>query len=227
MTVGVIATEFDEKANAGLPGPLPVGERIVWQGNPRAAAIARHSLKVRWIAGYFAVMLAWLVVTGLYFARAPFDIAMSLAIMALAGGLVIGLAHWLAWGVARTTTYTITTRRIVMRFGIALPKAFNLPYSQIESVDVRERGHGLGEIALRFKPGIKLNWFIFWPHVRGLRMGRMEPQLIGIADIGTVASLLATQLHANFGRTQHPGALHDVHVDRGEGTAVPFPQAAE
>ena len=226
MTAGVIATEFDEKAHAGLPGPLPRGEHIVWQGKPAAAAVARHALKVRWIAGYFAVMLAWLVVTGFYFERAPVDIVMSLAIMALAGAVVVGLASWLAWGVARTTTYTITTRRVVMRFGIALPKAFNLPYAQIESVDVRERGDGLGEIALRFKPDIRLNWFIFWPHVRGLRMGRMEPQLIGVENIGAVASLLSTQLHAHFGRTQHPGTMHDVHVDGGD-TIVPYPQAAE
>lgn len=225
MTVGVIATEFDEKAYAGLPGPLPAGEHIVWQGRPAARAIARDKLKTRWIGGYFALMLVWLLATGFYFERAAVDVAISLMIMALAGGVVLGLARWFAWGVHKTSLYTITTRRVVMRFGIALPKAFNLPFAQIESVDVRADKNGNGDIALRFKPDIRLNWFIFWPHVRGLRMGRMEPQMIGIEDVADVADRLSTQLHAHFARNhrvEQPATAAD-----DDSPMVPFPQAAE
>lgn len=222
---GLIALEFDEKAHGGLPGPLPAGEHIVWQGSPDAGAIARHPFKMRWVIGYFGLMLAWLVVTGLYFERAAADIAMSLVIMAGAGAAVAGLIAWYARAVRRTTVYTITNRRVVMKFGVALPTAFNLPFAEFESVDVRERGNGSGDIALRFKPGVRLAWLVFWPHVRGFRVARTEPQMIGIADVGAVAGLLATQLHAHMARTHAPdrdAARADI-----EGLAVPLPQAAE
>ena len=35
---------------------------------------------------------------------------------------------------ARATVYTITTRRLVMRIGVALPTTFNLPFKQIGEV---------------------------------------------------------------------------------------------
>lgn len=221
---GAIALEFDEKAHGGLPGPLPAGEHIVWQGNPDADAIARHVLKVRWVAGYFAVMLAWLVVTGFYFERAADDIAISLLIMAGAGGVVVGLIFWYARAVHRSAVYTITNRRVVMKFGVALPTAFNLPYTEFESVDVLERGDGSGDIALRFKPDVRLAWLVFWPHVRGFRMARTEPQLVGIDDVAAVAKLLAQQLHAHVARTHATDGTVRSAVD---GIAVPYPQAAE
>jgi hypothetical protein len=221
---GFIAPEFDEKAHGGLPGPLPAGEHIVWQGSPRAAGIARHVLKTRWIAGYFGIMLVWLVATGLYFGRAVDDIIMSLVIMTLAGAVVIGLARWYAGAVARATVYTITEKRVVMKFGVALPTAFNLPFAEIESVDVLERADGSGNIALRFQPDVRLAWLVFWPNVRGFRMARTEPQLICIDDVTEVAGLLATQLHANAARTQRPTGAAEQAMD---GTLMPFPEAAE
>lgn len=221
---GFIAPEFDEKAHGGLPGPLPAGEHIVWQGSPQPAGIARHVLKTRWIAGYFGVMLAWLLATGFYFGRAGDDIVMSLVIMTLAGAIVIGLARWYAGAVARATVYTITEKRVVMKFGVALPTAFNLPFTEIESVDVLPRADGSGNIALRFQPDVRLAWLVFWPHVRGFRMARTEPQMICIDDVAGVADLLATQLHANLARTHRPAGAMEPTV---EGMAMPFPEAAE
>jgi hypothetical protein len=221
---GFIAPEFDEGANNGLPGPLPAGEHIIWQGSPNARAVGRHVMKTRWIAGYFGVMLAWLLITGFYFGRAADDIFVSLAIMAAAGAIVIGLFEWYAWGVHKTTIYTITTRRVVMKFGVALPTAFNLPFSEIEAVDVRERSNGSGDIALRFKPDVRLAWLVFWPHVRGLRLGRPEPQMIGVDDISEVVGLLSTQLHAHLARTH---TVAEAQVTTVEGDFAAFPQAAE
>ncbi len=49
----------------------------------------------------------------------------------LAGIAAVGLLHLLAWGSARTTIYTLTNRRIVMRIGMAVPKCINLPLTEI------------------------------------------------------------------------------------------------
>ena len=103
---GFIAPEFDEGANNGLPGPLPAGEHIIWQGRPNARAVGRHVMKTRWIAAYFGVMLAWLLITGFYFGRAADDIVVSLVIMAAAGAIAEAL------GVTRQAVHKRFARRV-------------------------------------------------------------------------------------------------------------------
>ena len=50
----------------GVDEPLPDGETLLWQGSPATGPLARHALRVRWIAGYFLVLalFAGLGVTG-------------------------------------------------------------------------------------------------------------------------------------------------------------------
>ncbi len=226
---GFVAPDFDNEPIPGLPGMLPVGETIVWQGKPETNEVWVHVFKARWIAAYFAAMLGWLLVTGLYFGRGSDDIIMSLIIMAAAGAAVLGIFRAFAAGVHRTTVYTITNRRVVMRIGIALPTAFNLPFCEMESADVLKRANGSGNIALRFKPDIRLNWAVFFPHVRGLKMSRTEPQMIGLADVVTAADILALQLHADIAR-RHTDAMptaHDVTPNLAVIGPDTFQQAAE
>ena len=49
----------------------------------------------------------------------------------IAGALGIGLLMLYAWAVARTTVYTLTDKRVVLRIGVALNKCINLPLTQI------------------------------------------------------------------------------------------------
>jgi hypothetical protein len=56
---------------------------------------------------------------------------------AAAGGVRTGIAGRLAWLSARTTVYTITDKRVVMRIGIVLSLTFNLPLRQIESAGLK------------------------------------------------------------------------------------------
>ncbi len=53
--------------------------------------------------------------------------------MATAAILILSL---LAYLIARTTIYSITSRRVVMRFGVALPMTVNIPFKAIRSADV-------------------------------------------------------------------------------------------
>ncbi|MEL6818317.1 MAG: photosynthetic complex putative assembly protein PuhB [Pseudomonadota bacterium] len=198
--VGYVAPDYDNEPVPGLPGPLPQGEHIVWQGSPVARRIANQVLKLRWIVGYFAVLTAWLLVSGVYLGRTVESIIISMLIMMLAGALVSGFLWLIARSVARSTIYTITNRRIVMRYGIVLPTAFNLPYSEFESVNARVRPDGSGDIALRFRDDVRLAWLIFWPHVRGFRMARTEPQLTGLDNADAAAEHLKTQLSVHLAR---------------------------
>lgn len=198
---GFVAPDFEREEVFGLPGPLPEGERLVWQGSPDRKLVARHVLRVRWLMGYFAVMVGWLVVTGIYFERDAAAFVTSIMAMVLAALLIWGLVQWLSWGIAKTTRYSITTRRVVMRFGIALPKAFNLPFAEMEAADAFKNADGSGGIALRFKPDIRLAYLVFFPHVRAFRFRNPEPQMIALADVATPSAALGEQFRAHMART--------------------------
>ena len=53
------------------------------------------------------------------------------------GAAAVGVLSLLAWALARSTIYTITRPRVVLRFGVALPMSVNLPLRLVESADLR------------------------------------------------------------------------------------------
>jgi len=175
-------SEHDFEPIRGLPGNLPVGEQILWQGSPDSWAFARSALNTRWIAGYFAVLVVWALVRGTL---------MGVLLTAGLGAVAIGLALIFAMLVARTTVYTITSRRVVLRIGIALSKCINLPLSQLASADLRGHGQGFGDIALVPVVRSGIGYAMLWPHARPLRLNEPQPMLRAIPDAAGVAAVLA------------------------------------
>ncbi|MET0313776.1 MAG: PH domain-containing protein, partial [Hansschlegelia sp.] len=92
----------------GLPGPLPAGERILWQGSPDWRALALRAFHGREVAAWFAALAAWRFWSA-WSDGASFVIASKSALtilpVALAG---LGLLALLAWGAARCAVYTVT-----------------------------------------------------------------------------------------------------------------------
>ena len=132
--------EFDDSGVTGLPGPLPSGERIVWQGSPDWRVLARTAFKARWIAAYFALLVLWGLATGAF---------VGAAITVGAGIGCVALLHLLAWLTARATVYTVTDRRIVLRIGVALPMCINVPMGAVETARLALGAGGSGDIALK------------------------------------------------------------------------------
>lgn len=186
-------TEYDDEPIPGLPGRLPPGERILWQGSPEWHALARTAFHTRLIAAYFAA----LAVIALGFALASgqyVGVGMTVA-LGVAG---VALLHLLAWGSARTTIYTLTNRRVVMRIGIAVPKCINLPLSMIGAVDLNVRADATGDLPLTPIGTPKLGYLALWPHARPLKIARPQPMLRAVPEAATVAALVArTCLAAN------------------------------
>ena len=58
-------TEYEVEPIPGLPGLLPPGEQILWQGSPDGRALARSAFHVRIVAGYFAILSAWALASAL------------------------------------------------------------------------------------------------------------------------------------------------------------------
>jgi hypothetical protein len=109
----------------------------------------------------------------------------------LLGALGVALFCLFAWLIARTTTYTITQKRIVLTYGMALPKSLNLPFSAIESADMKLHADGTGDIALRLPAAKRLSYLLLWPHVRAGAQGRAQPVLRCIPAPNEASEILA------------------------------------
>jgi Bacterial PH domain len=177
-----VSEEHEIEPVPGLPGLLPEGEHIIWQGAPVRSRLARTALHTRTVALYFAA----LVIFGLAIQ------AWTGALMTLAAGLtVLALLEAFAWASARSTIYTLTNRRVVIRAGVALPTCINVPLSLIESADLRTHDDGTGDIPMKLKRGNELGYAQLWPHARPLHINHAQPMLRSIPEAGRVAALLA------------------------------------
>jgi hypothetical protein len=183
--------EHEFEAAHGLPEHLPRGERILWQGVPDWRLLAVQVFHVRAIAIYFAVLLGWRAANVLYDGGGASQALLAVALLAPLAVLALALLCVLAWLSARTTVYTLTNRRVVMRVGIVLSITFNLPLRQVESAGLRSLKGGLGDIALTLAPGERIAYLHLWPHVRPWQLKRTQPMLRCVADAAAVGRLLS------------------------------------
>jgi hypothetical protein len=175
--------EHEWEAAPGLPSALPPGERVVWQGAPDWRSLAIHAFHVKKVAIYFALMLAVQAINltapeggaGMKPLTVvdwkPLVVAASLYALALA--LLLGTA-WLS---ARSTLYTLTNKRVVMRIGIVLTLTFNLPFKRIAAASLKPYKKGMGDIALALNPEDRIGWAHLWPHQRAWHISQPQPTL--------------------------------------------------
>ena len=89
----------------------------------------------------------------------------------------LGVLTWLAWMTARTTLYTLTSKRVVMRIGIVLTLTFNLPLRQLAAAGVKPLPDGHGDIALTLAGEDRIAWLNLWPHARPWVLKHPQPCL--------------------------------------------------
>lgn len=176
----------------GIDEPLPEGETLLWEGRPDARALARHVLRIRWIAGYFAILAALAAVT----AGTGSPVTARVTWILVLGALVALMAAGYAVLTARASIYAITDRRVVMRIGAAFPAVFNLPFAKVGGAEVRSFSDGSGEIALEVRGSGRIGYVYLWPHARPLRLARPQPMLRGLAPVAPVAEILKRALTA-------------------------------
>jgi hypothetical protein len=187
----VVGREYEFDAQYGLPEALPAGERLLWQGAPDWRALARRVFHVNKVAAYFALLLAWRVAGVLADGGGVHEALASLTwlvpLFALALGLLLLLARW----TAGSTVYTLTNQRVVLRIGIVLTVAYNLPLKRIESADLHGVRGGCADIALTLERDTRIAWLHLWPHARPWRVARPQPMLRALRDAPAVSALLA------------------------------------
>jgi hypothetical protein len=183
-------TEIDYEPIPGVPDGLPEGERVLWQGKPEWRALAREVFHLRWVSAYLGIFATARLIASLEDGQG----LVGLAKFAAAAGLSVaclGLLMGIAWLNARATTYTITSRRVILRIGVAIPMTWNLPFKRIASADLTVREPNDGDIVLRVAEPDKIAWLQLWPHVAPFQLSRARPTLRAIAAPERVSSLLA------------------------------------
>lgn len=204
--------DFDTEPIAGLPATPPRDEAILWQGSPEWSTVARRVMHLDLVAAYFGLMLAWRIGPGRPAGQTINELISTLLPFLALALLAMGILALLAWGVGRTTIYTITSRRVVMRFGVALPITYNIPFAKIAAAGVRDLGRGRGDIAIELAAGERIAYLVLWPHVRPWRLRSPQPMLRGLADAGAVGAILSSALAKDGGVTQPariPAAARD------------------
>lgn len=193
--------EHDDEPIRGLPGYLPQGEAIVWQGAPDWRVLALTAFRTPWVAGYFALLALWSVMGSGSRSGLMFTLGFAATALIL---LVV-----LAWASARTTVYTLTTRRIVLRIGIAVPTCVNLPLRLVGAVDLAAHARGTGDIALAVSAPMRLGVLALWPHARPFHFARPQPTLRAVPGAADIARLIAAHCVAVQGAgaiAPHPAA---------------------
>jgi hypothetical protein len=176
----------------GLPEELPPGETILWQGQPQFWSLARRAYHLVGLSAYFALVLGWLFVNASPSGLSSVMLAVGLALTALC------LFATLAWLACRTSVYTITSQRVVMRIGIALQINLNLPFTHISSAQLKTYRDGTGDIPLQLAGDQRIAYFLLWPHARPWHVRAPQPALRSLADVEEVAGLLTRALRASL-----------------------------
>ncbi|GLI94837.1 photosynthetic complex putative assembly protein PuhB [Methylocystis echinoides] len=175
-----------------LPEDIPPGERILWHGRPNWIALFRGAYRADFVAGYFILLATWNAIDASGAGAAACVIAAARALTI--GVAALSLLALLAWASARTALFVITSRRVVMKIGVALQVFYNLPFSQIRSADLRVESDGTGEVTLQLTAGKRIGYLHLWPFARPFHFADPEPALRGMAQARQVGEILGRAL---------------------------------
>jgi Bacterial PH domain len=188
------AHEYEFEDVPGLPGYLPKSEKLLWQGRPQWRSFLVHALHIRWVWAYFGAIMAWRFVSALADGLGLHGAIVSAAWLGLLGLILTAILVGFAVATARMTIYSITSKRIVMRYGIAIQMAINVPFSRIASVGLKTFDDGTGEIPVTIAGDDRFAFLVLWPNARRWEFSNPAPMLRSIPDAGAVAKIMADAL---------------------------------
>jgi hypothetical protein len=191
--------DFEFEPVRGLPALLPEGERLLWQGAPRWSSLAIRGYHVRKVAVYFSLLVLYRVAVGIHDSHTLAAIALSCAFLITLGAVATGVLSLLAYLTSRSTVYSITNHRVLLRHGIAVPMTMNVPFNVIEAAELKMFSDNSGDIALRVIASERVGYLITWPHLRPGFVTRPQPSLRALADASAAAQILGQALASDAG----------------------------
>ena len=188
--------DFEVEPIPGLPEELPAGEELLLQGAPEWWRAAWTIFPLRLIGAYFLALAVWRLAGVLNGTVGIAEALVSVLWLGVPAAVTFGILMLVAWLIGRTTVYSITSRRVVIRAGIALPMTTNIPFSIVEGAALKSYADGSGDIPLSLAKAQRVGYLALWPHVRPWRLSHPQPMLRAVADCDRVAERLAGALCA-------------------------------
>ena len=195
-------------------GPGGPPERVLWEGRPTWPSILRHVFHLRALTLYFVAVVIWQIVDAMSAGEPANNLLAStvgFAGLALGCLAILSMMAWLIW---RTTTYLITDRRIVLRFGVALPATLDVPLNLVQNASVTVHSDGTGDIAFELPKDQRIAPLLLWPHLKPWQLTKPEPMLRGIDNPEQVAELFANALSAHTSPQQSTVAIEEGLMER-------------
>ena len=180
--------EHEFEAQLGLPEALPADEHILWQGSPDWISLGVEAFHLRTLAIYFTLMF---LLQLSYISGQPgdLDIKPLLITASLIAMTMAALGTW-AWMSAKTSMYTITNKRVVMRVGLVFSLTFNLPLRKITAANELKKSNGCSDVSLMLQKEDRIAWLHLWPHARPWHVNQPEPTLRCIKNGSVCADIL-------------------------------------
>ena len=191
--------EFDDIKPVVTEDELPKGETILWQARPDWWRLALGAYRLKLVGAWFLVFALWRIGVTHYDTgswAAGFGEAAAL-LPALGTG--VGLIMLLAYLTARATRFTLTNRRLVMRYGVALPAQLNIPLAHIDHASLKLNSDGTGDMPLSLPKKGRPSYFQLWPYARPWKLGSAEPMLRAVPNAAEAARLVTDALVASQG----------------------------
>jgi hypothetical protein len=175
----------------GFPESLPTSEKVLWQGSPCAWLIARRIFFLPYLFFYF-LMFSCLALTVNSDVLTLKDLFVKFLSYMSLGMVAIFILLAISFLISSTTMYSITDKRVVMRIGIVLNLSLNIPFSKIETAELKAYPDKSGDISLNLVPDNKIAYLHLWPHCRPWFFSSPRPRLSCLKNVEVIASCLTS-----------------------------------
>ena len=193
-TPGAAAVKQDFDQFKELPAPLPVGERVIWQGKPSFKGLALRSFHIREVAIYFGLLMAWKLWSNWSHGASLAEAATSVAWLVAPAVSAIAVLAGLAWLFRRAAClhHHHQAGAVSVRRGAADD------HERAAEQDRQRRVENLSRWLGRYSAGAlnsdRVSYVLLWPHVRPWRLRTPEPMLRALPDAALAAARLSEAL---------------------------------
>ena len=189
-------SEFSDIPRVVTEADLPKGESVLWRGKPDWRHLALDAFYAPWVLLYFVGIGTWHLSTTLHDGGSRADALAAASVVIIPLVISLSLVVLLAWLSARSTVFTLTDRRIVMCYGVALPALINVPLNSIQSLKLRRGFLGRGDIAFSLPREGRLSFHQIWPYARPWHLFPASPMLRSMPDVDGLAMIFSEAVKA-------------------------------
>ena len=199
---------------------IPKDEKIIWYGKPDIRRFCLTALGLKYIFIYLIIIFCSIIYSrsgDLNFIKIievlfPYIISSFLAVLLL---IAVGVSQVLP------TVYVITSKRVIIRSGLALIFMLNVPFDKIVSIDKNIYRDGCGNISFKLLSKSRIPFFASWPSVRPWFFSNPQPTFRCIADVEIIALKLSEAARSRISEINlsNSNAIKNVNIQDGEITA--------